>query len=313
MAEAITVSGAVGAEDKIMSLETGKLAGLAGGSVVVTMGETTVLVTATANSSVRPGTDFFPLTVDYEERSYAAGKIPGSFFRREGRASEQAILACRLTDRPLRPLFPEGFRNDVHIVATILGADQENPYDVISINAASAALSISEIPFQGPLGCVRIAYDQDGEWIAHPTYQEGDESTFEMVVAGRLLDNDDVAVMMVEAGGTAMSWELYEGGTPKVDEDVLAGGLEACKVWIREMIELQQECLEKLGPIEKMEPPLSVDYTDDIYAAVEAAGTERIAATQTISGLAGWIRTSPIWNVASSPMCFQVLPPSTDL
>jgi polyribonucleotide nucleotidyltransferase len=169
MAEAIEVTGPVGAEDKVMTLETGKLAGLANGAVVVTMGRTKVLVTATANKSVRPGTDFFPLTVDFEERSYAAGKIPGSFFRREGRAGENAILACRLTDRPLRPLFPEGFRNDVHIVATVIGADMENPYDVMSINAASAALSISGIPFSGPLGCVRIAFDQDGEWIVHPT------------------------------------------------------------------------------------------------------------------------------------------------
>ena len=205
MAEAISVSSAIGAEEKVLSLETGVLAGQANGAVVVTIGRTKVLVTATSNKNVRPGTDFFPLTVDFEERNYAAGKIPGSFFRREGRASETAILACRLTDRPLRPLFPEGFRNDVHIVATVLGADQENPYDVPAINAASAALCISDIPFQGPLGCVRIAYDQNGEWISLPTYEEGEESTFEMVVAGRLLDDGDVAVMMVEAGGTPES------------------------------------------------------------------------------------------------------------
>ncbi len=283
MAEAISVSGAVGAEDKVMSLETGKLAGLANGAVVVTMGNTKVLVTATANKSVRPGTDFFPLTVDFEERSYAAGKIPGSFFRREGRASEQAILACRLTDRPLRPLFPEGFRNDVHVVGTILGADQENPYDVISINAASAALCISGIPFQGPLGCARIAFDQDGEWIAHPTYQEGDESTFEMVVAGRLLDSGDVAVMMVEAGGTEKSFQYFGTGAPKVDEAVLASGLEFAKGPIKDAIALQRQLIAAAGVKPPMEFETAVDYSDEIFAAVEAAGTASITASQSIA------------------------------
>ena len=133
---------------------------------------------------------------------YAAGKIPGSFFRREGTSTDQAILTCRLIDRPLRPSFPDGFRNEVHVVGTVLGADQENPHDVLAINGASAALRLSGIPFDGPIGAVRIAYTTDGEWIPHPTYEEGDESTFEMVVAGRLLDDDDVAIMMVEAGGT---------------------------------------------------------------------------------------------------------------
>ena len=283
MAEAISVSGAMGADDKVMSLETGKLAGLANGAVVVTMGDTTVLVTATANKSIRPGTDFFPLTVDFEERSYAAGKIPGSFFRREGRASEQAILACRLTDRPLRPLFPNGFRNDVHIVGTILGADQENPYDVISINAASAALCISGIPFQGPLGCVRIAYDQDGEWIAHPTYQEGDEATFEMVVAGRLLDNDDVAVMMVEAGGTEKAWQYFATGAPKVDEAVLASGLDFAKGPIKDAIALQRQFIAAAGVKPPMEFATAVDYSDEIFAAVEAAGGASLTASQQIA------------------------------
>ncbi|NNE72178.1 MAG: polyribonucleotide nucleotidyltransferase, partial [Acidimicrobiales bacterium] len=200
MAEAISVSGGVeGAADKVMSFETGKLAGLADGAVVGRLGDTMVLVTATASRRVREGADFFPLTVDIEEKMYAAGKIPGSFFRREARAGEQAILTCRLADRPLRPAFPDGFRNEVHIVGTIIGADQENPYDVLAINAASAALSISPIPFDGPIGATRIAYSADGEWIPHPTYEEVTDSAFEMVVAGRLLDDGDVAVMMVEA------------------------------------------------------------------------------------------------------------------
>ena len=283
MADAITVSGAIGAEDKIMKLETGVLASLANGAVVVSVGKTTVLVTATANKSAKPGTDFFPLTVDFEERSYAAGKIPGSFFRREGRASESAILACRLTDRPLRPLFPDGFRNDVHIVATILGADQENPYDVPAINAASAALCISDIPFQGPLGCVRIAFDQDGEWISHPTYEEGELSTFEMVVAGRLLENGDVAVMMVEAGGTENAWSYYETGAPKVDEKVLAAGLEFAKEPIKQAIALQEKLIERSGEISKMEVTLAVDYSEEIMEAVKEVGSGLLAESQTIA------------------------------
>ena len=283
MAEAISVSSAIGAEEKVLSLETGVLAGQANGAVVVTVGRTKVLVTATSNKNVRPGTDFFPLTVDFEERSYAAGKIPGSFFRREGRASETAILACRLTDRPLRPLFPEGFRNDVHIVATVLGADQENPYDVPAINAASAALCISDIPFQGPLGCVRIAYDQNGEWISLPTYEEGEASTFEMVVAGRLLDDGDVAVMMVEAGGTPESWKYYEEGAPKVDEGVLADGLEFAKGPIKDAISLQAELIQAAGAKETMEVEISVDYSEEIFAAVEELGADLIAESQKIA------------------------------
>ena len=283
MAEAISVSSAIGAEEKVLSLETGVLAGQANGSVVVTIGRTKVLVTATSNKNIRPGTDFFPLTVDFEERNYAAGKIPGSFFRREGRASETAILACRLTDRPLRPLFPEGFRNDVHIVATVLGADQENPYDVPAINAASAALCISDIPFQGPLGCVRIAYDQNGEWISLPTYEEGEESTFEMVVAGRLLDDGDVAVMMVEAGGTPESWKYYQEGAPKVDEGVLAAGLEFAKGPIKDAISLQSELVQVAGAKETMEVEIAVDYSEEIYAAVEEEGADLIAESQKIA------------------------------
>src|SRR6185503_544225 len=140
---------------------------------------------------------FFPLTVDVEERMYAAGKIPGSFFRREGRPADQAVLTCRLIDRPLRPSFADGFRNETQVVVTVLGADLENPHDVLAINAASASLMLSGIPFDGPIGAVRVAYSQSGEWVPHPTYTEGDESTFELVVAGRQLDNGDVAIMMV--------------------------------------------------------------------------------------------------------------------
>ncbi len=284
MSNPIKVSGAfTRGEDKEISFETGKLAKLAGGSITAQIGNTVVLVTATGAKSPREGADFFPLTVDIEERMYAAGRIPGSFFRREARAGERAILTCRLIDRPLRPAFPAGFRNEVHVVGTVLGADQHNPYDVVALNAASLALCISPVPFDGPIGAVRIAWSPQGEWIPFPTYEEGEGSAFEMVVAGRMLDDGDIAVMMVEAGGTANTWELYEAGTPKVDEDVLAGGLEASKTWIREVIGIQQELIEAFGPVEKMDPPVTVDYSDEILAAVEAAGAERIAATQTIA------------------------------
>src|SRR5215217_2763544 len=178
MAEATSVAGPVSGTEKELSFETGKLAGQADGAVLAKLGETTVLVTATAAKHVREGVDFFPLTVDIEGRMDAAGKIPGSFFRREGKASDQAILTCRLIDRPLRPSFPEGFRNEVHVVGTILGADQQNPHDILAINAASAALCISPIPFDGPLGAVRLAFTTEGTWTAYPTWDEGKESTF---------------------------------------------------------------------------------------------------------------------------------------
>ncbi len=223
MADAIRVSGPVTGTDKTLAFETGKLAQQSMGAVVAQLGRTTVLATANAAKDARPGQDFFPLTIDVEERAYAAGKIPGSFFRREGRPTEDAILTCRLTDRPLRPAFPDGFRNETQVVLTVLGADMENPHDVLSINAASASLMLSGIPFDGPIGAVRIAYDQTGNWIPHPTYEEGDASVFELVVAGRQLDSGDVAIMMVEAGGTPKSFDYYAAGAPKVDEAALAG------------------------------------------------------------------------------------------
>jgi polyribonucleotide nucleotidyltransferase len=285
MADALSVSRPVtGAPDKTLTFEAGKLAGQADGAVTVRIGDTTVLVTATAAKSVREGIDFFPLTVDLEERMYAAGKIPGSFFRREGKVSDQGILTCRLTDRPLRPCFPDGFRNEVHIVGTVLSADMVNPHDISVINGASAALSMSGIPFDGPIGAVRIAFSTDGEWIPYPTYEEGEEATFEMVVAGRVLENDDVAISMVEAGGTEASWEAFQEGAPKVTEDVIAGGLEAAKTWIRESVQLQRELIEKLGGRKPtMEYGVVIDYTPEIFEAVEAAGRESIAKVQTIT------------------------------
>ncbi len=282
MAEPVSVSRPVGDTEKTLSFSAGKLAQLADGAVVGQLGNTVVLVTATASKSVREGVDFFPLTVDIEERMYAAGKIPGSFFRREGRATDQAILTCRLIDRPLRPSFPDGFRNEVHIVGTILGADQENPHDVLAINAASAALMTSGIPFDGPIGAVRMAWSTEGEWLPHATYQEGDASTFELVVAGRALANGDVAVMMVEAGGTEDAWKYYEQGAPKVTEEVIAEGLEASKRWITDSIELQNELVEKKGKPEPIPYAIQTDFAEDVWDRVVAVGTDRITEASTI-------------------------------
>ena len=286
MADAITVSGPISGTDRTLSLETGKLAGQADGAVVARIGDTIVLATATAARKVREGTDFFPLTVDIEERMYAAGKIPGSFFRREGRATDQAILTARLIDRPLRPSFPEGFRNEVHIVGTILGADQVNPHDVLAINVASAALMISGIPFDGPIGAVRIAYSKEGSWVPHATYQEGDLSTFELVVAGRALADEpgaDVAIVMVEAGGTEKAFEYFEQGAPRVTEEVIANGLEVSKFWIRESIELQRELVRKAAPKQTIPFTLFVDYDEDVYERVVAVGDERLQSANAIT------------------------------
>ncbi|MBF6555975.1 MAG: polyribonucleotide nucleotidyltransferase [Acidimicrobiales bacterium] len=289
MSDAITVSAPISGTDRTLTFETGKLAQLADGAVVARIGDTVLLATATAARSVREGADFFPLTVDIEERAYAAGKIPGSFFRREGKSSDQAILTCRLIDRPLRPSFPKGFRNEVHVVGTIFGADQVNPHDVLAINAASAALMISGIPFEGPIGAVRVAYSTDGQWIPHPSFQEGDESTFELVVAGRALsdaDDADIAIMMVEAGGSERSFQYYDEGAPQVTEEVLADGLEAAKTWIRESIVLQRQMVAGYvaarGPVETIEYSTLSDYADDVWERVQAVGTDAVSSANAI-------------------------------
>ena len=276
MADITSVSAPISGTDKTLTFETGRLAQQSQGAVVGQIGETVALVTANAAKGVREGIDFFPLTVDVEERAYAAGKIPGSFFRREGRPSDLAILTCRLIDRPLRPSFPDGYRNETQVVVTVLGADQENPHDVLAINAASASLMISGIPFDGPIGAVRVAYGTDGEWIAHPTYEEGDASTFELVVAGRELADGDVAIMMVEAGGTEKAWQYYEDGAPKVSEDVIAAGLEASKVWIKESIALQRDLVAKAGTREPLEYTPVLDYGDDVFERVSAVGASKL-------------------------------------
>ena len=281
MADAITVSGPVSGTDKTLTFTTGVLAPQSQGAVTVKIGGTEALVTANGDKGTREGIDFFPLTVDVEERMYAAGKIPGSFFRREGRPSDQAVLTCRLIDRPLRPSFATGYRNETQVISMIIGADQVNPHDVISINGASAALMLSGLPFEGPIGAVRLAYSQDGEWIPHPTYEEGDESTFQLVVAGRAID-DDVAIMMVEGGGTEKAWTYYEDGAPKVTEEVIADGLEACKVWIKESIDLQTELVSEAGVHAPLAWESQLDYSDEIEAAV-AKFTDKAAKANTIA------------------------------
>jgi polyribonucleotide nucleotidyltransferase len=283
MGEPVSVSMPVSGTDKIISFETGVLAQQSQGSVVGRIGDTLVLATANAAPNAPEGIDFFPLTVDVEERMYAAGKIPGSFFRREGRPTENAILTARLIDRPLRPSFAEGYRNETQVVITVLGADQVNPHDVIAINAASAALMVSGIPFEGPIGAVRVAYTREGKWVPHPSYGEGDESTFELVVAGRSLPDGDVAIMMVEAGGSERAWAYYEDGAPKVTEEVIAEGLESAKTWIRESIELQIKLKAEAGSRPLMAFHRRRDYSPEVYERVEALGAERIGKVTTIS------------------------------
>ncbi len=290
MTDAIRVSGPITGTDKTLSFEAGKIAQLADGAVVARIGDTILLATVVAARNVREGTDFFPLTVDIEERSYAAGKIPGAFFRREGKPSDQAVLLCRLIDRPLRPSFPKGFRNEVQVVGTIFSADQENPHDILAINAASAALMLSGIPFDGPIGAVRLAYTTDGVWAPHPTFAEGDDAVFELVVAGRALSDSveaEIAIMMVEAGGTEGSFVKYADGAPKVTEEVLAGGLESAKLWIRESINLQRELVRayvaERGVIETIPFKVFNEYESDVYDRVVAVGTDALASANALT------------------------------
>ncbi len=280
------VTGPVSGTTKVLSFETGRLAQQSQGAVVAQLGDTVVLATANASSGVREGIDFFPLTVDVEERMYAAGKIPGSFFRREGRPSDTAILTARLIDRPLRPSFAEGYRNETQVVVTVLGADQENPHDVLAINAASAALMLSGLPFEGPIGAVRLAFNAEGDWVPHPTYQEGDDSAFELVIAGRQLEDGDVAIMMVEAGGTESAWQLFQSGAPKVTEEEIAAGLESAKTWIRESIELQRQLVADAGSRPPLEFVPQVDYGRDVAERVAEVGTKQVDEVTTITAKA---------------------------
>ncbi|HEX9141737.1 MAG TPA: hypothetical protein VF833_05855, partial [Gaiellaceae bacterium] len=249
-----------------ITFETGKLAKQADGSVIVRSGDTMVLATAQGRMEPREGADFFPLTVDVEERMYAAGKIPGAFFRREGRPSEDAILTCRLTDRPLRPSFAKGLRNEIQVVATVLALHPDHLYDVVAINAASASTQLAGLPFSGPVGATRVAYI-DGHWVAFPTHQELTRATFDMVVAGRVLPDDDVAIMMVEAEATPEALELIKAGADAPTEEVVAAGLEAAKPFIRALCQAQSRLAADAhaGETPGREYPRYIDYGDDVY------------------------------------------------
>ena len=275
-----------------MRFETGQLARQADGSVTTYLDDDTMLLaTTTASNQPREGFDFFPLTVDVEERMYAAGKIPGSFFRREGRPSSEAILACRLIDRPLRPTFVKGLRNEVQVVVTVMSQDPEEYYDVVAINGASAATQLSGLPVSGAVGGVRMALIADdkhpeGQWVAFPNHEQHERALFEMVVAGRMVKKgrkDDVAIMMVEAGaGTSVAERIAEGA-PAPQEATVAAGLEAAKPFIKTLCEAQNGLAERTAK-ETQEFPLFPAYSDDVFEAVESAATKKLEKLLTIPG-----------------------------
>ncbi|WP_084076791.1 polyribonucleotide nucleotidyltransferase [Demequina sp. NBRC 110057] len=266
-AEAVIDNGKFGT--RTVRFETGRLAQQAAGTVAAYLDNDTMLLSATtAGKHPRDGFDFFPLTVDVEERSYAAGKIPGSFFRREGRPSTDAILTCRLIDRPLRPTFVSGLRNEVQVVVTVLAINPDDAYDTLAINAASASTQLSGLPFTGPVAGVRIAL-VDGQWVAFPRYSEKERAVFDMVVAGRIA-GDDVAIMMVEAEATDDAFQLVSEGATAPTEQVVAEGLEAAKPFLRALCEAQIE-LANAAAKETQEFPRFLDYQDDVFEAVQAA------------------------------------------
>ncbi|MBE0009263.1 MULTISPECIES: polyribonucleotide nucleotidyltransferase [unclassified Arthrobacter] len=281
-AEAVIDNGRFG--KRTVRFETGRLAQQAAGAAMVYIDEDTALLSATtAGKHPREGFDFFPLTVDVEERMYAAGRIPGSFFRREGRPSTEAILACRLMDRPLRPAFVKGLRNEVQIVVTVLAINPDVRYDVVAINAASMSTQLSGLPFSGPIGGVRVALVSDGsgedQWIAFPKHSELENSVFDMVVAGRVVsgpEGDDVAIMMVEAEATDNSWKLIkEDGATAPTEEIVADGLEAAKPYIRALCDAQADLAGRAAK-PTVEFPVFLDYQDDVFAAVESAAAAKL-------------------------------------
>jgi polyribonucleotide nucleotidyltransferase len=290
-AEAVIDNGEFGV--RRIRFETGRLARQASGSAVAILDDETVVLSATvASKQPKENLDFFPLTVDVEERMYAAGRIPGSFFRREGRPSEDAILTCRLIDRPLRPSFVKGLRNEIQVVCTILALHPDHLYDVVAINAASMSTQLAGLPFSGPIGGVRVALIKD-QWVAFPTHEQLSGATFDMVVAGRLLDDGDVAIMMVEAESTPHTLGLLadaeNSGAIAPDEETVAEGLEAAKEFIAALCETQKvlaaEAVEAgISPASTSEFPIFVDYQEDVFEAVKAAVSDDLAKALTIAG-----------------------------
>ncbi|MGY4652014.1 polyribonucleotide nucleotidyltransferase [Mycobacterium sp. URHB0021] len=271
---------------RTIRFETGRLAQQAAGAVVAYLDDETMLLSATtASKSPKDHFDFFPLTIDVEERMYAAGRIPGSFFRREGRPSTDAILTCRLIDRPLRPTFISGLRNEVQVVVTILSLNPDDLYDVLAINAASASTQISGLPFNGPVGGVRVALI-DGTWVAFPTVEQLKRAVFDMVVAGRKVEadgKDDVAIMMVEAEATENVIELTAGGAQAPTETVVAEGLEAAKPFIAALCSAQQELADRAAK-PTGEFPVFPEYGEDVYYSVASVATDELSKALTIAG-----------------------------
>lgn len=271
---------------RTIRFETGRLARQAAGAVVAYLDDETMLLSATtASKQPKEHFDFFPLTIDVEERMYAAGRIPGSFFRREGRPSTDAILTCRLIDRPLRPTFISGLRNEIQVVVTVLSLDPKDLYDVLAINAASASTQISGIPFNGPIGGVRVALI-DGQWVAFPTVEQLEKAVFDMVVAGRKVGdagNEDVAIMMVEAEATDKVIELVAGGAGAPTEAVVAEGLEAAKPFIAALCDAQAALAGAAGK-ETAEYPVFPDYAEDVYYSVASVATDALSEALTIAG-----------------------------
>ncbi len=283
-AEVVIDNGSFGVHK--IRFETGRLARLAAGSAVVYLDdETMVLSATTASKHPKEGLDFFPLTVDVEEKMYALGRIPGSFFRREGRPSEDAILTCRLIDRPLRPTFTHGLRNEVQIVETIMALHPDHLYDVVAINAASLSTQLSGLPFSGPIGGVRVALIK-GQWVGFPTYPQLEEATFDMVVAGRVLEDGDVAIMMVEAESTTSTLRLLADettGAVAPTEETVAAGLEAAKPFIKALCEGQAQIAAQAAK-EVREFPVFLEYQQDVYDAVAAEVSNELAKALTIAG-----------------------------
>ncbi len=279
-AEAVIDNGAHGRH--VVRFETGLLARQAAGSATVYLDDDTMLLSATtAQSKPREALDFFPLTVDVEERMYAAGRIPGSFFRREGRPSEGAILTCRLIDRPLRPCFVKGLRNEVQVVVTVMALNPNKSYDVVAINAASLSTQLAGLPFTGPIGGVRVALIGD-QWVGFPDVDQLKESAFDMVVAGRVLPDGDVAIMMVEAESTEQTWNLVRAGQTAPTEPIVAAGLEAAKPHILALCNAQAELAAKF-PKTTAEFPIFLDYQDDVYDAVSAAASAELSQVMSIA------------------------------
>ncbi|WP_305778838.1 polyribonucleotide nucleotidyltransferase [Nocardia nova] len=268
---------------RTVRFETGRLAKQAAGSVVAYLDDETMLLSATtAGKHPKDQFDFFPLTVDVEERMYAAGRIPGSFFRREGRPSTDAILTCRLIDRPLRPSFVDGLRNEIQVVVTVMSLDPNDLYDVVAINAASASTQIAGLPFSGPVGGVRVALIQ-GQWVAFPTVEQLEEAVFDMVVAGRVVESGDVAIMMVEAEATDKVIALVEDGAQAPTETVVAEGLEAAKPFIARLCKAQAD-LAALASKPTEEFPLFPPYEADVYTAVEGTAKNPLGEALSIAG-----------------------------